>query len=77
MVFIENDVTMTAQSSKSKCVFFCNQTEILGVGVAAGVSVIAVLLAISGCILMKKKNSYEKDNVDDEIEVGISRVAIV
>ena len=80
MVFIENDVSATAmdnQSSKSKCVFFCNQTEILGVGIGAGVFLIAMILSVTCCFYMKKKPSSGNDTSDDEIEVGVSRVAVV
>jgi hypothetical protein len=62
MVFIENDVSSSsAQEEKKKCVFFCNKTEILGVGIAAGVLVIALILAFTGCFFLKQKPSAEKD----------------
>ena len=78
MVFIENDVSMESQSSKSKCVFFCNQTEILGVGIGAGVLVIAAIFAVTCCFLMKKKSvSSEKETVDEDIQVGVARERVV
>ena len=77
MVFIENDVsTMEVQSSKSKCVFFCNQTEILGVGIGAGVLVISAILAVIYLIFKKKKNVFieteiEKDSIEHEVVVCV------
>lgn len=61
MVFIENDISAAMGEGKKKCVFFCNKTEILGVGIAAGVLVIALILAFTGCLFMKSKPSAEKD----------------
>lgn len=61
MIFIENDVSASSGEEKKKCVFFCNKTEILGVGIAAGVLVIALILAFTGCFFMKQKPSAEKD----------------
>ena len=78
IVFIENDVSMEGQSSKSKCVFFCNQTEILGVGIGAGVLVISAILAVTCCLYMKKKSvSSEKETVDEDIIVGVTREMVV
>ena len=77
MVFIENDVsTMEVQSSKSKCVFFFNQTEILGVGIGAGVLVISAILAVIYLIFKKKKNVFieteiEKDSIEHEVVVCV------
>ena len=76
MVLIENDVSMENMSSESKCVFFCNQTEILGVGIGAGVFLIAMILAVAGCVLMRKKPSSKGETID-EIEVGISRESVL
>ena len=68
MVFIENDVSMEDQSTRSECIFFCNQTEILGVGIGAGVLVIAALLAVTCCLFMKQKRlPKEKEIIDKDI----------
>ena len=78
MVFIENDVSMESQSPKSECVFFCNQTEILGVGIGSGVLVIAAILAVTCCFYMKKKSvPSEKETVDEDVIVGVTRDAVV
>jgi hypothetical protein len=60
MVLIENDVS-SSKGKKKKCVFFCTQTEILGVGIASGVLVIALMLAFTGCLFMKQKPPAKKD----------------
>ena len=67
---------MEGQSSKSKCTFFCNQTEILGVGIGAGVLVIAVILAVIYLIFLKRKNVFlgteiEKDFIEHEVVVCV------
>ena len=78
MVFIENDVSVDGQSSKSKCVFFCNQTEILGVGIGAGVLVIAAILAVTCCLYMKKKSiTSAKEIVDKDILVDGTREKVI
>ena len=70
MVFIENDVSMEDRSTKSDCIFFCNQTEILGVGIGAGVLLIAAILAVACCLYMKKKRlSKEIKTIDKDIHV--------
>ena len=78
MVFIENDVSMESQSSKSECVFFCNQTEILGVGIGAGVLVIAAILAVTFCLYMKKKSvTSAKEIVDKDVIVDGTRETVI
>ena len=78
MVFIENDVSMGSQSPKSECVFFCNQTEILGVGIGAGVLVIAAILAVTCCLYMKKKSvPSERETVDKDIVLDGTREIVI
>ena len=67
MVFIENDVSSSMESEK-KCVFFCNQAQILGVGIGAGVLLIALILAVTGCFFMKKQKPSKTEEKTKEKE---------
>jgi hypothetical protein len=66
MIIIENDVSSSTEEGKKKCIFFCNKTEILGVGIAAGVLVIALILAFTGCLFMKRMPPAEKDKEEQK-----------